>query len=137
MLNQNITLDKFPCVAFCIGLSNKSSLDILGIKNHHPGVSDNVVNDTMDQSHGVVTYELDHLVSNGFLPQPNHIKIDIDGHEEKFYQGAKQTLAKCKSILFEIENQYEYIVDELQTAGFKLTGKHKRNEQEHNFIFRK
>lgn len=137
ILCQTISANPFPCVAYCIALSDKSAFDVIGLKNYHPGVSDNVINESKEFTHGVIAHDLDSLIEVNALPQPHHIKIDIDGHEEKFYQGAKKTIAKCKTILFEIETQYEYIVDELLNQGFKLVSKHKRNDVEHNFIFSK
>ena len=137
VLCQNISINHFPCTAYCLGLSDVTALDSIGIKNYHPGVADNVIATSLIQQHGVVTYTLDQLVATNLLPQPNYIKIDVDGHEQKFYQGAKITLSKCQSILFELEHQYEYIIDELKDMGFKVVGKHRRNEQEHNFIFSK
>jgi len=67
------------------------------------------------------------------------MKIDIDGHEYKFFQGAKKTIAKCKSILIEIENQYaDEICADMRNMGFNLISKHKRGKSdEHNFIFSK
>lgn len=137
VLCQNISANPFPCVAYCIALSNATSFDIIGIKNYYPGVADNTVSNKNEYQHGVITQNLDTLVKNNLIPQPHHIKIDIDGHEDKFYQGAKKTIAKCKTVLFEIETQYEYIADELKNQGFKIVGKHKRNDHEHNFIFSK
>jgi len=137
ILCQNISANPFPCTAYCVALSNQSAFDIIGIKNYHPGVADNTVNASQQHTHGIVMQDLDSLIATDKLPQPQHIKIDIDGHEEKFYQGAKNTIANCKTILFELEHQYEYIVDELKDMGFKIVGKHRRNEQEHNFIFSK
>jgi len=137
ILCQNISANSFPCTAYCVALSNQSAFDIIGIKNYHPGVADNTVNTSQEHAHGIVMHDLDSLISTNKLPQPQHIKIDIDGHEEKFYQGAKNTLAKCKTILFELEHQYEYIADELRDHGFKVVEKHRRNDHEHNFIFSK
>ena len=137
ILCQNISANDFPCTAYCIALSNRSAFDVLGIKNYHPGVAENVVNKSKDITHGVIVHDLDSLMGANALPQPQHMKIDIDGHEESFYQGAKNTIAKCQSVLFEIQTQYEYIVDELENQGFKVVGKHKRNDNEHNFIFSK
>ena len=137
ILCQNISANSFPCTSYCIALSNQSAFDIIGIKNYHPGVADNTINNGKEYNHGVIVHDLDSLIKVNALPQPHHMKIDIDGHEDKFYQGAKETIAKCKTVLFEIETQYEYIADELKNQGFKIVGKHKRNDYEHNFIFSK
>ena len=137
-LCESISINNFHhCVAYCLAFSDESKFDKITVKNYHAGVADNQVGRTSDTSHGVIMHTLDDFVQHNILPQPTHIKIDIDGHEERFYKGAKKTLQNCTSILFEIENQYEYIAEELQSFGFSLISKHKRNEQEFNYIFSK
>lgn len=135
-LCESISLNNYDhCVAYCIALSNESKFDKISIKNYHAGVADNQVAQASNLSHGVITHRLDDFIDNNILPQPTHMKIDIDGHEEKFYHGAKNTISKCKSVLFEIENQFNYIVEDLIKSGLTLSSKHKRNEEEFNYIF--
>lgn len=137
-LCETISVNNYDhCVAYCLALSDQSKFDKISIKNYYAGVADNQVGQSNDLSHGVMTHTLDEFVLNNVLPQPTHIKIDVDGHEEKFYKGAKETLKKCHSILFEIENQYSYIAEDIINFGFKLNGKYKRNEEENNYIFSK
>ena len=139
ILCQNISANPFPCVAYCLALSDKSAFDNISIKNYHPGVADNVVSHIGQLSHGVITHDLDPLLDVKSIAQPHHIKIDIDGHEYKFFKGAKKTIAKCKSILIELEDQYaDEISSEIKNMGFNFISKHKRgNSDEHNYIFSK
>ena len=137
ILCQTISSNPFPCTAYCVALSDAPAFDIIGIPNYYPGVSDNIISKTQKNKHGVIVKDLDTLVETNVLPQPQHMKIDIDGHEARFYEGAKRTLAKCKSILFEIENQHTYIVEDLKNQGFKLRGTFLRNATEANYVFSK
>ena len=139
ILCQNISANPFPCIAYCLALSDRSAFDNIAIENYYPGVADNVVSEIGEQSHGVITHDLDPLLDVNSIAQPHHMKIDIDGHEYKFFQGAKKTIAKCKSILIEIENQYaDEICADMRNMGFNLISKHKRGKSdEHNFIFSK
>ena len=55
-------------------------------------------------------WSLDDFIIHGFYsPNPNHIKIDIDGQEWKVVQGMKKTLKspKLKSVLIEIDNNLD------------------------------
>jgi FkbM family methyltransferase len=50
-----------------------------------------------------IALTLDDLVDIFNLPAPNHIKIDVDGLEDKVLQGGLKTLGNVKSILVEID----------------------------------
>jgi FkbM family methyltransferase len=58
--------------------------------NHMSGDGDLVVN----------VMSLDDLVSNGTLPLPNCIKIDVEGAELEVLFGAQETIARSQPILF-------------------------------------
>jgi len=51
---------------------------------------------------------LDNLIKKHQLPNPDHIKVDIDGSEYAFILGAKESLSKAKSIIIELYDQSEY-----------------------------
>lgn len=72
---------------------------------------------------GCIAANLDHLVDQGWLPVPHHIKIDVDGIEPKVVAGARKTLADqmVKSVLIEIDSRVEShwnTVDALLDLGF-------------------
>ena len=50
----------------------------------------------------VSCYRIDDFIIQNKLEFPTHIKIDIDGSEENFLQGADQTLKKAKKIIIEL-----------------------------------
>jgi FkbM family methyltransferase len=43
---------------------------------------------------GCIGFSLDHLVESKAVPQPDHVKIDVDGHEHKIVGGMAQLLAR-------------------------------------------
>jgi FkbM family methyltransferase len=72
---------------------------------------------------GAVGVSLDHLWQTWGLDFPNHVKIDVDGLEEKIIGGAKQTLAdpRLKSVLVEVsaaKGASDPILQRLTQAGF-------------------
>jgi len=67
---------------------------------------------------------LDKCVELFTIPQPNHIKIDVDGIEHLILQGSTAVIKKCNSILIEVneefETQYYEIKAILESNNFKL-----------------
>lgn len=94
-------------------------------------------------------FTIDYLVENKILPQPNIIKIDVDGIEHLILDGAKKVISnsKCKSILVEIndsfyeqKNRCESILKEakfkiLQKEQSIFTKKNKGFEKTYNQIW--
>jgi len=52
-----------------------------------------------------VAFSIDHLVETGALPAPDHVKIDVDGHEHKVIGGMRQLLERgeVRSVLLECD----------------------------------
>lgn len=72
---------------------------------------------------GVVGVSLDHLWNVWGLEVPNHIKIDVDGLEDRVIAGGPQTLEdrRLKSVLVEIsgnQGRSDSIAARLSQAGF-------------------
>ena len=68
---------------------------------------------------------LDNMASNLAAPFPNHLKIDIDGHEQPVITGAMNILQdeRLKSVMFEIngdKNTHDLVVKQLADAGLIL-----------------
>ena len=123
------------CHAFCFAVSNQTALSSIQVKDLYEGVADNIVGVRGDYYHGCVEMSLDFLVKKGILPQPDYIKIDVDGFEDKVVLGALETIQKCKSILVEIDNKHLHLLKEITNQGFKIMSKSKRNNEEYNYIF--
>lgn len=70
---------------------------------------------------------LDECISLFNLPQPDHIKIDVDGIEHLILAGASKTLTKTKSVLIEINENLKDIKEKceepLKKSGFKFSKK--------------
>jgi FkbM family methyltransferase len=72
---------------------------------------------------GSICVSIDDLVASGTVPQPHHIKIDVDGHEPKVIRGAQKTLASpaLKTVLVEVDfksDACQAIVDEMTQSGW-------------------
>ena len=137
-LLDSINLNKLTnCEAFCFAVSNRIALSYIGVKNMHEGVADNVVGTKGNYYHGCVEMHLDYLVGKKILPQPDYIKVDVDGFEDRVYKGAISTIQQCKSLLIEVDQKHEHIIGKITDLGFSLVSKHKRNDEEFNYIFKK
>lgn len=100
------------------GLVAGSALHSFGTAKDYSGASFQAFH-----KQGTVGVSIDHLWSAWGLEFPNHIKIDIDGLEEKVIAGAKQTLddRRLKSVLVEIsasKGGSDPILQRLTQAGF-------------------
>jgi FkbM family methyltransferase len=65
---------------------------------------------------------LDGFISQNNLPVPTYLKVDIDGSEMPFLEGASQTLAspKLKAVLFELSTldpRFHEILRKMEEAG--------------------
>ena len=70
------------------------------------------------ESYEVETYKIDTLAAR--LGVPNHIKIDVDGHEWRILQGGLETLANVdvKSVLVEVNGHHDEIETFMVGLGF-------------------
>ena len=88
----------------------------------------------------IPSYKMDDFIEIFKIEPPNHIKIDVDGHEMNVLFGAKKTLEnpELRSLLIEIDESaagYKDIYQLLSNAGFSLDSKHRRNATTFNCIF--
>ena len=72
----------------------------------------------------MIGVSLDHLWKVWGVDFPNHIKIDVDGLEEKIVEGGLETLSdrRLKSILIEVssdELETSPIIQKLSSEGFQ------------------
>jgi len=88
-------------------------------------------------------FRLDDLVSEFGFPQPNHMKLDVDGSELAVLQGATKAIQSesFKSILVEVRKtggQADQVRELLCSSGFELTSAHDRGDGIiWNYIFKK
>ncbi len=135
-LLDSINLNKLEnCSAYCIALGDKISLSTMRVTNMHEGVASNIVGEKGDYYHGCTQLPLNFLVERKILPQPDYIKVDVDGYEDKVIEGSMNVFQNAKEILIEIDNKHINYVAMIEALGFKLKSQHKRNEKEFNYIF--
>jgi FkbM family methyltransferase len=75
---------------------------------------------------GCVSIPVDDLVGIHGLPQPNHIKVDVDGLEHRVVASLRKTLQspKLKSVLIEIDFQHPScaaIIDQMVAEGWRYS----------------
>lgn len=75
---------------------------------------------------GCVSIPTDDLVHVHGLPQPNHIKIDVDGLEHRVFAGMQRTLAapELKTVLIEIDFKHPNcaaIVEQMVAMGWRYS----------------
>jgi FkbM family methyltransferase len=124
-LNQNIVRNELSeCVtAYCLAITDRTVLDLFYVKAFAPGAALHAFGRPVTQGEqpfaprnrqGMLGVSLDDLTGPLGLPFPNHIKIDVDGIEERIIEGATRTLTdpRLKSVLVEVfmfENSAERI----------------------------
>jgi FkbM family methyltransferase len=135
LLNRNIRVNNLQdrVSAYCMGLSNRRGLTDLFMASVGAGESCHAVGDAVDYKNeplpvmfrqGCIAFTLDDLVSEGFVPVPTHIKIDVDGIEPKVVAGAASTLKNpaVRSLLIEVNlnlPDHRELVEKLNAMGFR------------------
>ncbi len=155
-LNKNIYLNHLSSRihAFNVGLDEATKATELhlgsfqsGAANHSVGQAVNVKGEEYRAafSQSVLAYSFDEFRERFGLPIPNHIKIDVDGNEDKVIRGMKNTLASSvvKSIAIELNDSDQALIDLIKSSGFKIdrqtrAGVYRQNGRENkisNFVF--
>jgi FkbM family methyltransferase len=81
----------------------------------------------------LLTFRLDDLIPQFRLPQPNHLKIDVDGAEVAVLQGASETLENpaLRTVMVEVLlEQSSDVTQWLEQKGLKLTRRIERPNKE-------
>ena len=133
ILNNNIKINQFDGVvkALNIALNDTNIISELNVSNFQPGksghsfehpINHNGEKYTPEFLQACIGYRLDDLIKDFLLPIPNHIKIDVDGNEQKVIDGFGEILhdKRLKSIMVEINlTQENNFIDRIQSNGFK------------------
>ena len=121
-LYTNIWLNKLghKINGYCIALSNTNTIEYLSLLSMVPGQSHNnyAIDIPGPIKQGCAGFALDYLVEKKVIPQPTHIKIDVDGIESKVIEGGIKTIKNCKTVLVEVENME--IVNMITKLGFEI-----------------
>lgn len=111
LLNRNILLNKVNVAAFPFALSNEMRVAPIFLSGTEVGGSCHTFGKALDYNEnpmraaykqGSIAMPLDDLVEGGLIPQPDHIKVDVDGIEPAVVMGAMRVIKGCKSLLVEI-----------------------------------
>ena len=100
-------------VAWCAAVSDEAvDISRLLVRELHTGYSFHDFREpSRDYSaeerfaQGSVAFSLDHLVGTGAIPEPDHVKIDVDGHENKVVRGMRGLLERraMRTVLIEAD----------------------------------
>jgi FkbM family methyltransferase len=140
LLSRNIEINKMDnrISAYCLAFNDISGLNTFYMQNTELGGALNSFAEAVDCEGNTFTAALRQAMIgfsiDDFIKQfnplfPNHIKIDVDGIEDKIINGAKGTLSdkRLKSILIELDsNRKEYtdgVSRIIEDAGLKLHAK--------------
>lgn len=137
VLNENIALNehlpgRIQVMAVAVGDVNEKRL--MNVGQPWEGGHQKVViqehlrrdlNFEASQVQDVEVRRLDELLSDGVLPSPTYLKVDVDGSELSFLRGAWRTLSKTnvKGMVFEVnkkDDSYSEIRASLVSLGWEV-----------------
>lgn len=147
-LNKNILLNGLGrrVKALNIGLHDQTCIEFLQLHDTQSGSALHALGDPVDWrkerfqakfEQAVLAFSLDDLIDRYGLPLPRHIKLDVDGNEQKIIRGAQRTLGKAavKSLLIEINVNDRPLIAMIESCGLKLTTLTPAFEAIHNAVF--
>lgn len=143
-LNKNIFINNLfgRVTAYCMAMSDVAEISLLYLSTFSIGFShhdfgENRWKDDLKFNNrslpkeqrpvqGCFSFTLDELVERGVIPPPNHLKIDVDGFENKVVKGAEKTLRSdsLKTILIELDfkiPEHAAILDYLVGMGWHFS----------------
>ena len=140
LLNRNIEINKMNnrISALCIAFNDNTMLDSLYMSGTALGEAENSFAEAIDWKgepftasfkQTMIGFSIDDFVRQFNPLFPNHIKIDVDGIENKIIKGAAKTLLdrRVKSILVELdsgkENYCKEVMEAIEKAGMKFIEK--------------
>ena len=135
LLNRNIVLNGLAdrVKAYCLALSDVEGFSELHLSDLRAGGSCHSLGERVDFAHrpmqpeysqGCISARLDELVRRGVVPEPDYVKIDVDGFEPKVIAGAAAALRgkRLKSLLIEINQNlpdHMLLVAHLHACGYR------------------
>jgi FkbM family methyltransferase len=137
VLNRNIEINDMASrvSAFCLAFNDSTRLDSLHMQSTACGGALNSFASPIDWrgaafapvfTQGTIGFGVDDFICRFDPPFPNHIKIDVDGNEDRIVRGAERTLRdpRVKSLSVELnEDRAEYcrqLRGALEAAGMKF-----------------
>lgn len=123
---------------YCMALADKAHFDLLYITSTNPGDSQHNLgaeNPFYKREHsgtqGIFACSIDQLCNDYGFPIPQHIKIDVDGLEDRILEGAQVVLShpEFRSLLIEIsgyDGQESVAIGRLADLGLHPVSMHAR-----------
>lgn len=135
LLNRNIALNALESrvAAYCAAVSDATQADRLYLSDFEAGTSchsfgEQVGHDLKPRpaafTQGCLSIALDEWITDGRLPVPQYVKVDVDGFEHKALRGMAHTLrdARVRSLIVELNPtlaEHLALRDWLGTLGFR------------------
>lgn len=130
-LNRAVDVD---VAAFNVAVSDRFGVDKLYIHKMELGAHEKIVGSPTAVSgdrfapqheHAIQLIHFDQWRVQMGLPEPEYVKIDVDGHEVPAIAGASESLRRCKEIFIEIEDaKMDELAGMLRGLGFEKTSQH-------------
>ena len=133
-LNKNIVLNDLvgTVIPYCLAITDRMVFHRFYVKTFAPGAALHALGRPITQGEkpfppqnqqGILAVSLDDLTGRLSAPFPTHIKVDVDGIEDRIVTGADQTLSdpRLKSVLIEVfmhKNIASQIKDVFLNKGF-------------------
>lgn len=140
LLNRNIELNRLSdsLTAFCLAFSDSTVLDALNMQTTEFGgalssfgtpVNNDGKTFVPSYRQGMIGLSIDEFVRIFAPPFPNHLKIDVDGIEDRIIAGAPGTLAdpRLKSLSIELDaarpDYTDQVIAAIEAGGLRLVAK--------------
>lgn len=135
-LNKNILLNRLGrrVKALNVGLHDRTCIEFLQLHDLESGAALHALGEAIDWrkerfaarfEQAVLAFGLDDFIDRFGVPVPSHIKLDVDGNEDRIIRGGKRTFSNpaMKSLLIEI-NENDHVLNELiESCGLRLERK--------------
>lgn len=135
-LNKNIYLNKLgrQVRALNIALHDLTTIQFLNLHDLESGSALHSIGEPIDWrgrrfepkfEQAVLAFGLDDFIDRFGVPVPNHIKLDVDGNENKIIRGGKRTFSNpaMKSLLIEINENDRALHELIESCGLRLEHK--------------
>lgn len=132
-LNKNIFLNRLGrrVKALNVGLHDATSIEFLQLHDLASGAALHSVGEAIDWrgerfeakfEQAVLAFRLDEMIELFRMPQPIHMKIDVDGNELKVIRGAARTLSdpRFRSLQIELKEGDSELIQAIESCGLKL-----------------
>lgn len=140
LLNRNIEQNRLSdtVTALCIAFNDVTTCGHLNMQSTEWAGAVSTFGDTIDHNgdtfvptfrQGMLAFSIDDFIARYQPEFPQHMKIDVDGIEDKIIDGAPRTLAdpRLKSLSIELDdNRPDYtqaVVANIQAGGLRFVGK--------------